>query len=56
MEFKETLSILADIATIITAIISAGVLLKINFIITSNGNKNTKQTAIGSRNKQSAKQ
>jgi|GEM_PF-6934157 hypothetical protein len=56
MDFKEILSVVADVATIITAILATGIFLKINVVITDNGNKTAKQAAIGSGNKQSVKQ
>ncbi len=56
MDFKEILSVLADVATIITAILATGIFLKINVVVSDNGNKTAKQTAMGSDNKQSVKQ
>lgn len=54
MDVKELLSILADIATIITAVCATSILFKINVTLNNSGNT-TNQTAKGNNNRQNAR-
>lgn len=53
---REFLSILADVATIVTAFSAAGILLKVNVSIKNSANKSANQTAKGHGNNQNIKQ
>jgi hypothetical protein len=53
---REILSILADIATIVTALCATGILLRINIHLSNNASKNADQRASGTNNKQNIKQ
>lgn len=53
---REILSILADIATIVTAICATGILVRINIHLSNNSSKNAAQRAIGAGNSQNIKQ
>lgn len=52
---RELLSIVADVATIVTAICAAGVLVRINIYLNSNSSKNASQRANGTGNSQNIK-
>ncbi|NMG28443.1 hypothetical protein [Aromatoleum evansii] len=53
---RELLSIVADIATIITALCATGILVRINIYLSSNSSKNAAQRASGTGNNQNIKQ
>lgn len=53
---QATLSVLADIATIITAICAAGVLVRVNVYVSKNSSKSAEQKASGTGNSQNIKQ
>jgi hypothetical protein len=53
---REIISILADIATIITAISATGILVRITIHLSNNSSKNAAQRAIGTGNSQNIKQ
>ena len=53
---REILSILADVATIVTALCATGILVRINIHLSNNASKNADQRASGTNNKQNIKQ
>lgn len=53
---REVLSILADIATIVTAICATGILVRVNIHLSNNSSKNADQRASGTSNRQNIKQ
>jgi hypothetical protein len=53
---RELLSILADIATIVTALCATGILVRINVHLNNNSSKNAAQRASGKNNSQNIKQ
>ncbi|SFH61916.1 hypothetical protein SAMN05216299_1394 [Nitrosospira sp. Nsp14] len=53
---RELLSILADIATIVTAICATGILVKVNVSLKSTTDKRAKQIAKGTANTQNIAQ
>lgn len=53
---QEILSILADIATIITAVFATGIFVKIKIHLNNNSSKNATQRVNGTNNHQKIKQ
>jgi hypothetical protein len=53
---REILSILADIATIVTALCATSILVRINVNLSNNESKNADQRASGTNNNQNIKQ
>lgn len=53
---REILSILADLATIVTAICASGILIRVNIHLNNNSSKNATQRANGASNSQNIKQ
>ena len=53
---REILSILADIATIVTAVCATGILVRVNIHLRNNSSKNADQRASGTNNRQNIKQ
>lgn len=53
---REVLSIIADIATIVTAICATGILVRVNINLSNTSSKNADQRASGTNNRQNIKQ